>query len=168
MLVESVCIYGLRMKLALIISLTEVALILSLALHYNHYISAEPTFIIVSGNTRIGQMDILSTLVICTLKGILSCWENFWYVKTGSLVIPNQFLIFPNSTSNPPKFPKNYFFLVRNSTQMALTAPLFLEVEFGKIKNWFGIIKLSVLTYQKFSQHDRIPLIPKFVAKGRE
>ena len=59
------------------------------------------------------------------LKGILSCWGNFWYVKTGSLVIPNQFLIFPNSTSNPPKFPKNYFFLVRNSTQMALTAPLF-------------------------------------------
>ena len=62
---------------------------------------------------------------IFLLKGILSCWENFWYVKTGSLVIPNQFLIFPNSTSNPPKFTKNYFFLVRNSTQMALTAPLF-------------------------------------------
>ena len=58
-------------------------------------------------------------------KGILSCLENFFYVKTDSLVIPNHFWIFPNSTCNPPKFPKNYFFLVRNSTQMALTAPLF-------------------------------------------
>ena len=47
------------------------------------------------------------------------------FICTGSLVIPNQFLIFPNSTSNPPKFPKKYFFLVRNFTQMALTAPLF-------------------------------------------
>ena len=31
-------------------------------------------------------------------------------------------------------------------------------MEFGKIANWFGITKLPVLTYQKFSQHDRIPL----------
>ena len=68
--------------------------------------------------------DILFNLYK-NIKGILSCWENFWYVKTDSLVIPNHFWIFPNSTSNPPKFPKNYFFLVRNSTQMALTAPLF-------------------------------------------
>ena len=62
---------------------------------------------------------------LSAIKGILSCWENFSYVKPGSLVISNQFLICQNSTSNPPKFPKNYFFLVRNSTQMALTAPLF-------------------------------------------
>ena len=40
-------------------------------------------------------------------------------------MIPNHFWIFPNSTSKPPKFAKNYFFLVKNSTQMALTAPLF-------------------------------------------
>ena len=70
-------------------------------------------------------MSTTNVVLKIEFKGILSCWENFWYVKTGSLVIPNQFLIFPNSTFKPPKFPKNYFFLVRNSTQMALTAPLF-------------------------------------------
>ena len=69
-----------------------------------------------------------------TLKGILSCWGNFSYVKTGNLVIPNQFLIFPNSTSNPPKFPKKLLFSCEKfhsngiygstfSTQLVSTTP---------------------------------------------
>ena len=60
------------------------------------------------------------------LKGSYHVGKTFDMLKLAVWWFQISFWFFPNSTSNPPKFPpKNYFFLVRNSTQMALTAPLF-------------------------------------------
>ena len=56
------------------------------------------------------QWQHLKTL----LKGILSCWEIFWYFKTGSLVIPNQFLIFRIPPLGPLNFQKTTFFSWEN------------------------------------------------------
>ena len=59
------------------------------------------------------------------LKGILSCWRNFWYVKLAVWWFQISFWFFRIPPLAPLNSQKNYFFLVRNSTQMALTAPLF-------------------------------------------
>ena len=64
------------------------------------------------------------------LKRILSCREIFWSVKTDILLTPNHYLIFQLTPLTPLKSPqKTLLFLVRNSTKMALTAPLFPLVE---------------------------------------
>ena len=67
-----------------------------------------------------------STLGSHDLTGSYHIGKTFHMLKLAVWWFQISFWFFPNSTSlQPPRFPKNYFFLVRNSTQMALTAPLF-------------------------------------------